>query len=195
MIHCTLSCVSYITTLYDSMEAHNWRGFDKWMCFLCGRKFTLDKLVSYDSNTLQLLFSDCPHPACSICNSCFKWYMGPTLTTDFQQFNALRLDYQVISFTQDVLNTIVGVSDKECNKCFIFNLLVCFERAKIFRHIFDLGGSLMNLGIGTICTLQGLFDNVGNWSKSDFLDLARRLDAADDASSAARILVKVLKSF
>ena len=121
--------------------------------------------------------------------------MGPTLTTDFQQFNALRLDYQVISFTQDVLNTIVNASYEECNKCFIFNLLVCFERAKIFRHIFDLGGSLMNLGIGTICTLQGLFDNVGNWSRSDFINLARKLDAADDASSAARILMNLLKSF
>ena len=195
MILCKLSCVDFITTLYDSMEANNWRGFDKWMCFICGRKFTLDKYVGYDRNTLQLLFSDCPHPACSVCDSCFNFFKGPVMTTDFQQFNFLRVDYQLISFTQDVLNTIANVSDKKCNKCFIFNLLVCFERAKIFRHIYDIGGALMNVGIGTYCTLQGLFDNVGEWSRNDFIKLARDLDGADSASEAFRILVKLYNAF
>ena len=195
MIHCTLSCVDFITTLYDSMEAHNWRGFDKWMCFRCGEEFTLDKLVSYDSNTLQLLFSDCPHPACSVCDDCFVWYLAGTLTTDFQQFNAQRLGYQLVSFAQDVLNTVVGVSDKKCNKCFIFNLLICFERAKIFKHVFDSYGAAMNMSIGTACTLQGLFDNVGNWSKSDYIDLAESLDAADSIATVVRVLNLLFGSF
>ena len=195
MIHCTLSCVDFITTLYDSMEAHNWHGFDKWMCFRCGEEFTLDKLVSYDSNTLQLLFSDCPHPACSVCDDCYKWYLGATLTTDFQQFNAQRLGCQLVSFAQDVLNTVVGVSDKKCNKCFIFNLLVCFERAKIFKHVLDPYGIAMNVSIGTTCTLQGLFDNVGNWSKSDFIDLAESLDAADSIATVVRVLNMLFGSF
>ena len=195
MINCTLSCVSYITTLYDSMEASGWLGFDKWMCFLCGRKFTLNKLVSYDSNTLQLLFSDCPHPACSVCDDCYKWYLVPTLVTDFQQFNLFRVGYDPVPLTDDILLSFTNVSDIKSNKCFLFNLLVCFERAKIFRWRADIGGDLMNLKIGTVCTLQGLFDNVGNWSKSDFLDLAKQFDAADDATAAARILMNVLKSF
>lgn len=195
MILCELSCVDFITTLYDSMEANNWRGFDKWMCFICGKEFTLDKYVGYDRNTLMLAFSDCPHPACSVCDSCFSILKGPVMATDFQQFNLLRVDYQLISFTQDVLNTIANVSDKKCNKCFIFNLLVCFERAKVFRHIADISGALMNLSIGTYCTLQGLFDNVGEWSRNDFIKLARDLDGADSASDAFRILVKLYNTF
>ena len=195
MILCKLRSEQYITVLYDSMEYHNWNGFTEWMCFKCGKTFRLQKMVAYDSNTLQLAFSDCPHPACSLCSDCYNWYSAPVATTDFQQFNILRLDYQVISFTQDILNTIVGETDKKCNKCFIFNLLICFARAKIFRHILDIGGALMNLGIGTVCTLQGLFDNVGNWERSDFISLARQLDQADDASDAARIIYNLLKSF
>ena len=195
MILCKLSCVDFITTLYDSMEANNWRGFDKWMCFICGRKFTLDKYVGYDRNTLQLVFSDCPHPSCSVCDSCFNFFKGPVMTTDFQQFNFLRVDYQLISFTQDVLNTIANVSDKKCNKCFIFNLLVCFERAKIFRHIYDIGGALMNVGIGTYCTLQGLFDSVGEWSRDDFISMAEALDGADSISEVVRILIKIYSAF
>ena len=196
MILCELRCERFISVLYDSMERNGWNGFDEWMCFKCGKTFKLDKKVAYDSNTLQLLFSSCPHPACSLCSNCYAWYSAPVATTDFQQFNILRLDYQLISFTQDVLNTlIVGEADKKCNKCFIFNLLVCFIRAKVFRHILDIGGALMNLEIGTVCTVQGLVDNVGNWGRSDFIDLARRLDGADDASDAARILMKIFNSF
>ena len=194
MIQCKLTCKQFITILYDSMEANRWKGFNKWMCFRCGRVFKLGKYVGYDRNTLMLIDSDCNHPVCSYCDNCYSIFLGPIGTTDFQQFNMLRIDYQCISFAQDVLNTVVNVDREICNKCFLFNLLVCFERAKIFRHIFDIGGALMNLGIGTVCTVQGLFDNVGHWSRNDFLELASNLDDADDASDAARILTKVLSS-
>ncbi len=195
MILCELSCVDFITTLYDSMEANNWLGFDKWMCFICGKEFTLDKYVGYDRNTLQLVFSDCPHPACSVCKSCFDFFQGAVMATDFQEFNLLRVGYQLISFTQDVLNTIANVSDKKCNKCFLFNLLVCFERAKIFRHIADIGGALMNISIGTYCTVQGLFDSVGEWSRDDFISMAEALDGADSISEVVRILIKIYSAF
>ena len=178
------------------MEYNRWNGFTEWMCFKCGRTFKLYKRVAYDSNTLQLLFSNCPHPATSWCSDCFFWLSAPVATTDFQQFNILRLDYQLISFTQDILNTfVVGDTDKKCNKCFLFNLLVCFIRAKIFKHIMDIGGALMNLGIGTVCTVQGLLDNVGNWERSDFIALARKLDSTNNAAQAARIIMNVLNVF
>ena len=195
MIYCKLSCVDFITTLYDSMEANDWRGFDKWMCFTCGKEFTLDKYVGYNRNTLQLLFSDCPHPACSQCDSCFSFFKGTFMATDFQEFNLLRVSYQLLSFTQDVLNTIANVSDKKCNKCFLFNLLVCFERAKIFRTIADIGGALVNISIGTYCTLQGLFDNVGEWSRNDFISMAEALDGADSASEVLRVLITLYNTF
>ena len=195
MILCTLKCVKYISILYDSMEANSWYGFDKWMCFKCGRVFHLRKKVGYDRNTLMLLDSDCNHPVCSYCDSCWSIFNAVVGSTDFQQFNILRLDYQCMSLTQDLVNTFVGVSREMCNKCFLFNMLVCFIRAKVFRHILDVGGALMNLGIGTVCTLQGLFDNVGHWTRDDFLDLAELLDKANDASEAFRILHKVLVEF
>ena len=194
MILCKLSCVDFITTLYDSMEANNWSGFNKWMCFSCGKEFTLERNVGYDRNTLQLLFSDCPHPACSVCDSCFDVFKGPLMATDFQNFNYLRVGYQ-LSFTQDVLNTIVNVSDKKCNKCFIFNLLVCFVIAKKHRSIYDIGDAHIAVGIGTYCTLQGLFDSVGEWSRDDFISLARDLDGADSGSEASRILITLYKTF
>ena len=177
------------------MDANDWRGFKKWMCFRCGRTFTLNKYVGYDCNTLMLVNSDCNHPVCSYCDSCYTLWLAPVGTTDFQQFNILRVDYQFISFTQDILNTIVDVDRKICNKCFLFNLLICFIRAKIFRHIFDMVGALMNLGIGTVCTLQGFFDSVGHWSRQDFIDFARKLDDADDAAAAARIIDMILSQF
>ena len=178
------------------MEKNQWNGFTEWMCFKCGTTFRLYKRVAYNSNTLQLMNSSCPHPACSWCSDCYFWLSAPVATTDFQQFNILRLDYQLISFTQDVLNTfVVGEADKRCNKCFLFNLLVCFIRSKIFKHILDVGGALMNLGIGTVCTVQGLVNNVGNWERADFLALARKLDSTNDAAQAARIILKVLKAF
>lgn len=121
--------------------------------------------------------------------------LAPIGTTDFQQFNMLRLDYQLIAFLQDVANTVVGDTNKRCNRCFIFNLLICFARAKIFRHIADMTGALYNLSIGALCTMQGLFDNVGNWSRSDFIDLATKLDDADDASDTFRILEKNIQIF
>ena len=195
MILCELRCERFISVLYDSMERNGWNGFDEWMCFKCGKTFKLDKKVAYDSNTLQLLFSSCPHPACSLCSNCYAWYSAPVATTDFQQFNILRLDYQLISFTPNVLDSIVGESDVEYNKCFIFNLLVCFIRAKVFKHILDIGGALMNLKIGVVCTLQQLFDNIGRWNRSDFIDLARQLDAADNASEMARILNTLFELF
>ena len=195
MIYCKLSCVDFITTLYDSMEANDWRGFDKWMCFTCGKEFTLDKYVGYDRNTLMLAFSDCPHPACSVCKSCFDFFQGALMATDFQEFNLLRVGYQLISFTQDVLNTIANVSDKKCNKCFLFNLLVCFVIARKYRNVYNIGDSRLSVGIGTYCTLQGLFDNVGEWSRDDFISLARDLDEADSGSEAFRILVKLYKTF
>lgn len=195
MIQSKLTCVQFIGTLYDSMEKNSWRGFDNWMCFRCGHKFTLDKYVSYDSNTLMLVFSDCNHPACSYCDRCFSIWLAPIGTTDFQQFNLLRLDYQLISFLQELGNMIVNDFDKRCNKCFIFNLLICFARAKIFKHIADMTGAFYNLSIGAICTMQGLFDNVGNWSRDDFINLARQLDGANDAADGSRIVNNILKSF
>lgn len=56
-------------------------------------------------------------------------------------------------------------------------------------------GALYNLSIGALCTMQGLFDNVGNWSRSDFIDLATKLDDADDASDTFRILEKNIQIF
>ena len=53
----------------------------------------------------------------------------------------------------------------------------------------------MNLGIGTVCTVQGLVDNVGSWGRSDFIDLARRLDDAHDSAESARILMRIFSSF
>ncbi|KAK8795768.1 hypothetical protein WA171_006586 [Blastocystis sp. BT1] len=195
MIQCTLSCVQYISILYDSMVENNWYGFSKWMCFKCGRVFYLNKKVGYDRNTLLLVDSSCNHPVCSYCDSCWTFFNAPIGSTDFQQFNILRLDYQCISFTQDVLNTVVGVTREKCNKCFLFNMLICFIRAKIFKHIFDLTGALMNLGIGTVCTLQGLFDGVGCWGRNDFLNLARQLDGTNDAAAAFRIIERILNMF
>lgn len=195
MFFCELSCVDFITTLYDSMEANNWRGFNKWMCFTCGKEFTLERNVGYDRNTLMLVFSDCPHPACSVCDSCFSLLKGPLLATDFQQFNTLRVDYPLISFTQDVLNTIANVSDKKCNKCFLFNLFVCFVIARKYRNVYNIGDARINDSIETYCTLQGLFDNVGEWSRDDFIELARDLDEADSGSEAFRILVKLYNTF
>ena len=53
----------------------------------------------------------------------------------------------------------------------------------------------MNLGIGTVCTVQGLLDNVGNWERSDFIALARKLDSTNNAAQAARIIMNVLNVF
>lgn len=197
MLFCSLPCEEFIRILYESMESNKWIGFDKWMCFRCGKTFSLEKTVSYDHNTLMLMLSSCDHPACSYCNRCFreKRFVAPLLITDFQQFNLLRLDAQCISFLQEVANYVVNEADEVCNKCFLFNLLVCFIRAKIYRHVLDATGAAFNLGIGAICTVKGVIDGVGHWSKSDFIDFARRLDAADDAAAVLRIIDNLLTSF
>lgn len=197
MLFCTLPCETFIRILYDSMVNNNWIGFDKWMCFRCGRIFSLDKTVSYDHNTLFLINSTCDHPACSYCNSCFrqKWHVAPLLVTDFQQFNGLRLDAQCVSFLQEVANLVVNERREVCNKCFLFNLLVCFVRAKVYQHLLDATGAVFNLGIGAICTVQGVIDGVGHWERSDFIDFARRLDSANDAAATVRIVNNLLKAF
>ena len=186
----------FITVLYDSMEKNQWNGFTEWMCFKCGTTFRLYKRVAYNDSILQLKNSDFPHPFCSLCDHCYTPLIDPVANTNFYHYYTQQKEHQLISFTQDVLNTlVVGEADKRCNKCFLFNLLVCFIRSKIFKHILDVGGALMNLGIGTVCTVQGLVSNVGNWERADFLALARKLDSTNDAAQAARIILKVLKAF
>ena len=193
MIQATLSCEKFITTLFDSMEANGWKGFDKWPCFRCGSSFGLYKYVGYDRNTLMLVDSTCDHPACSYCNKCYSWLLGPAGVTDFAQFNMLRLDYQCISLVQHVGNLVIQEERKKCNKCFIFNMLVCFARAKIYKHVFDATGAAFNLGIGVTCTLQGLFDTIGYWSRGDFVKLARDLDRAGDAAATLRVFQQLFK--
>ena len=195
MIHCTLSCVSYITTLYDSMEASGWLGFDKWMCFRCGKKFTLSKYVAYNRSNLLLALSDCPHPACSVCDRCYKWYLGATLMTDFQQFNLFRVGHDPVPLTDDILLSFTNVSDIKSNKCFLFNLLVCFVRAKIFKHAFDYDGALTSLTLNVFCSLQIVYDTIGEWSRDDFIRLARKLDEAKDYHMAGQLLATVYESY
>lgn len=63
-----------------------------------------------------------------------------------------------------------------------------FFRAKIFKHGLDIIGAGANLTIGAICTVQGLLDNVGHWPREKFISLAEKLDGANDAAAAARII-------
>ena len=195
MIHCTLSCVRFISILYDSMASNYWNGFDKWMCFRCGKTFSLRKYVSYCRNNLLLVFSDCPHPACSVCEDCYSWWIGATLATDFQQFNTLRISHNLVPLTDDVLMAFTDVSDMKSNKCYLFDLLICFAKAKLFRHILDIDGALKCLTVSVYCSLEKLYDKVGDWSRDDFIDFARQLDGATTPNEMLEVIIRILKSF
>ena len=88
--------------------------------------------------------------------------------------------------------SFINASDIKSNKCFLFNLLVCFVSAKICKDVFDIDGALTSFKLNLFCSLSMGYAKIGKWSREDFIDLARKLDEAWDYEMAGKLLESVL---